>query len=422
MTQIKQIKTDKISEDQFHLRHQRSIPKHWSWVKLGDVCEILDNKRVPVNSEERERRIAGKPLEKLFPYFGATGQVGYIDDYLLEGEYVLLGEDGAPFLERNKTKAYIVNGKFWVNNHAHILLSKKNNKFLCYYLNYIDYHPFVTGTTRLKLNQTSMKQIPVIDPPLSEQKKIVEKIEELFSSLDSGVASLKKAKEQIRLYRQSVLASAFNGKLIDNQEYVAKLIKDVFELIDGDRGPNYPKRQDYRETGHCLFLSTKNVRPNGFLFNEVVFIDEKKHKELRKGTLSKGDIILTTRGTVGNVAYYDDSVKYDVVRINSGMLILRMKEKNYLPKFVIYYVQSPQFNLQIKQKITGTAQPQLPANILKGFSIPIPSIAQQTQIVEEIEKRFSEADNLEKAIDESLEKSETLRQSILKQAFEGKLV
>ena len=96
--------------------------------------------------------------------------------------------------------------------------SKHNNRFLCYYLNYIDYHPFVTGTTRLKLNQTSMKQIPILDPPLPEQKKIVEKIEELFSGLDSGVASLKKAKEQLRLYRQSVLAHAFSGRLLQKDD------------------------------------------------------------------------------------------------------------------------------------------------------------------------------------------------------------
>jgi type I restriction enzyme S subunit len=213
----------------------KHLLQNWSLVKLGDVCEILDNKRKPINSEEREKRILDRPVETLYPYYGATGQVGYIDDFLLDGEYILLGEDGAPFLEKNKPKAYIVTGKVWVNNHAHVLLSKYNNKFLCYYLNNIDYHPYVTGTTRLKLNQTSMKQIPVLNPPLTEQHKIVAKIEELFSELDKGVENLRKTKEQIRTYWQSVLAFAFSGRLtpelkIENGEL---RIENNFQLPPG---------------------------------------------------------------------------------------------------------------------------------------------------------------------------------------------
>lgn len=105
----------------------------WSYVPLEKVANICDGLRKPVNSKERAKRIEGKLNESLFPYYGATGQVGYIDDYLTDGEYVLLGEDGAPFLNPFASKAYIISGKAWVNNHAHILQSKSNNKFLCYY-------------------------------------------------------------------------------------------------------------------------------------------------------------------------------------------------------------------------------------------------------------------------------------------------
>ena len=125
-----------------------SMPESWVSASLTDICEILDHKRVPVNNRERNRRIAGRLDADLYPYFGATGQVGVIDDFIFEGEHILLGEDGAPFLEPLKNQAYLVQGRFWVNNHAHILRSMISNKYVYHYLNTVDYSSYVTGTTR----------------------------------------------------------------------------------------------------------------------------------------------------------------------------------------------------------------------------------------------------------------------------------
>ena len=103
------------------------LPQGWIVAKINQVCDILDSRRIPVNAIERTSRIIGKQCSKLFPYYGATGEVGKIDDYLFEGEHLLLGEDGAPFLEPFKNKAYLVKGRFWVNNHAHILQAGDSN-------------------------------------------------------------------------------------------------------------------------------------------------------------------------------------------------------------------------------------------------------------------------------------------------------
>ena len=193
----------------------QNIPENWTQPILEKVCEILDSKRIPVNNNERSQRIEGKSDNELYPYYGATGQVGVIDDYIFEDESILLGEDGAPFLDPFKEKAYLVNGKYWVNNHAHILKSYTNNKYLCHFLNQIDYSGHVTGTTRLKLTQGALKQIPVNFAPELEQLRIVSKIEELFSELDKGVESLKTAREQLKAYRQAALKHAFQGKLTE---------------------------------------------------------------------------------------------------------------------------------------------------------------------------------------------------------------
>ncbi len=192
------------------------IPVSWTRAELQDCVDILDSRRAPINSRERQERNSDKAESELFPYYGATGQVGWIDDYIFDQELVLLGEDGVPFLDSNKPKAYLISGKAWVNNHAHVLTAVQDitsNRFLLHFLNQFDFHGYVTGTTRLKLNQAKMREIPVPIPPLNEQRRIVEKIEELFTKLDAGVRSLEQARAQLKSYRRSVLKAAVEGEL-----------------------------------------------------------------------------------------------------------------------------------------------------------------------------------------------------------------
>jgi type I restriction enzyme S subunit len=177
------------------------------------VVDILDSRRVPVNNEERKHRIGH------IPYYGATGQVGWIDSHLFDEELVLLGEDGAPFLDSTKPKAYLVRGKSWVNNHAHVLRAKAGllNSFLLYQLNCIDYRPYVSGTTRLKLPQGPMKQIPLLVPEEDEQREIVAEIEKQFTRLEAGVAGLRRAQANLKRYRAAVLKAACEGKLVPTE-------------------------------------------------------------------------------------------------------------------------------------------------------------------------------------------------------------
>lgn len=191
------------------------LPKGWANATLEDIADIRDFEREPINSSERSERIAGIEVSNLYPYYGATGQVGWIDQFRTEGQRVLLGEDAAPFLDPTKDKAYLVSGRFWVNNHAHVLNGATgiSNAYLCHQLNMVDYHPFVTGSTRLKLTSAAMKQIPLVVAPAAEQTRIVAKLEELLSDLDAGVAELKAVQKKLAQYRQSLLKAAVEGAL-----------------------------------------------------------------------------------------------------------------------------------------------------------------------------------------------------------------
>jgi len=160
-------------------------PPGWTWTRLADIAICLDYMRKPINGTERDQRIEGKSEHELFPYYGATQQQGWIDDYIFDEELVLLGEDGVPFFDPYRSKAYIISGKTWVNNHAHvfkgILIS---HPFLAHYLNVFDYTGRVVGATRSKLNQARAVDIPVPLPPLAEQRRIVTKVQELMALLD----------------------------------------------------------------------------------------------------------------------------------------------------------------------------------------------------------------------------------------------
>ena len=167
------------------------IPDNWCWARLNCISINYDSYRKPINSYDRKNRVLGKSKDELYPYYGATGQIGFIDDFLFNGEYILLGEDAAPFLDKKAQKAYMIKGKSWVNNHAHILQSLVFPEYLTNCLNSIDYFNYVYGTTRLKLTQENMNRILVPVPSVEEQRKIAQAINNLFVLIESIKANLR---------------------------------------------------------------------------------------------------------------------------------------------------------------------------------------------------------------------------------------
>jgi len=153
-------------------------------------------------------------------------------------------------------------------------------------------------------------------------------------------------------------------------------------VIDGDRGENYPNGSDFSDDGYCLFLNAKNVTKSGFAFNEVSFISKEKDEVLRKGKLIRNDLIITTRGTVGNIAYFDKSIKYENIRINSGMVIIRNDSSNINPNYLYKYFYSPRFRKTLEQIAFGSAQPQLTVAEINKFKISFPVFEEQTKIAD----------------------------------------
>jgi type I restriction enzyme S subunit len=161
-----------------------------------------------------------------------------------------------------------------------------------------------------------------------------------------------------------------------------KLENSAVEIIDGDRGNNYPKQEDFFDEEYCLFLNTSNVTLKGFNFERTQFITRERDSLLRKGRLKRNDIVLTTRGTVGNVAYYDESIPFDTVRINSGMVVLRVADgqKELSTEYFYQLLTSSLFKEQILSHSSGSAQPQLPIKDLKQIELSLPPFETQRRI------------------------------------------
>jgi type I restriction enzyme S subunit len=203
---------------------------------------------------------------------------------------------------------------------------------------------------------------------------------------------------------------------VSNSEWQECTLGDApIEILDGDRGKNYPKKHDFSTIGYCLFLNTKNVTSSGFSFNELNFVSKEKDKSLRKGKLKRNDVVLTTRGTVGNVAFYDSKVKFENIRINSGMVIIR-------PLGI-----DPVFNLQLFKFLTldlseftsGSAQPQLPIRDLKQISVLLPPLPEQKAIAEVLSSLDDKIDLLHRQNKTLEQMAETLfRQWFVEEAGE----
>lgn len=403
----------------------KELPEGWKIKKLGDVCDVLDNLRKPINSAERQQRIAGKSQSELFPYFGATGQVGWIDNFLTDGDYILIGEDGAPFLDNLKEKAYKITGKTWVNNHAHILKGKAHlliDDFALYYLNSINYREFVNGTTRLKLTKSSLIEIPFVVPSIREQEAIVAKIEELLSELDNGKQQLQTAQQQLKVYRQSLLKWAFEGKLTNKKVKEGELpkgwkLKELKEITSvlGDGLHGTPK---YSEKGDYYFINGNNLNEGKIEIKENTKRVSIEEYNKYKKPLNGNTIFVSINGSLGYTAFYNNE---NVILGKSACYFNVLETIN---KFYIrYFLTSSRFNSYVNKNATGSTIKNVGLKTMRELQIPIPpTLAEQQLIVDELESKLTVCDKIEETITQSVQQAETLRQSILKKAFEGKLI
>ncbi|MDO9161308.1 MAG: restriction endonuclease subunit S [Methylococcaceae bacterium] len=278
-----------------------------------------------------------------------------------------------------------------------------------------------TGTTMIHVSKGSMEDRDIFVPPIPEQHRIIAILDEAFDGIATAKASAEKNLQNARALFESHLQAVFSQR---GEGWSEKRLGDssILKIIDGDRGSNYPSKEDFSDEGFCLFLNTKNVRPDGFNFDTTMFIAEEKDNVLRKGKLQRQDVILTTRGTIGNVALFDEGVEFENIRINSGMLIFRPNLEKIMPSFLFEVFRSGIMKSQMIRHVSGAAQPQLPIKTLIDFEIPVPStLESQREIVASVRGIEEETQRLEAIYQQKLAALDELKKSLLHQAFSGQL-
>ncbi|MBQ6442099.1 MAG: restriction endonuclease subunit S [Lachnospiraceae bacterium] len=253
-----------------------------------------------------------------------------------------------------------------------------------------------------------LKEVKIEYPCLDKQAEVVEILDKL-----SWIINARK-EEQVSLDNliKARFVELFGDPIINSEKLPTMPMTDVCEIIDGDRGKNYPTTDEFSDEGYCLFLNAKNVTASGFNFDNCMFVSKEKDEALRKGKLSRGDVVLTTRGTLGNLAFYTDEIPFENVRINSGMVILRMKQ-DVIDE--VYFIE--QFKMQlgdIKKKIaSGSAQPQLPISTMNKIQVLIPDIERQKDFSEFIKQ----VDKSKVAVQKALDETQKLFNSLMQEYF-----
>ena len=290
-------------------------------------------------------------------------------------------------------------------------------KYLLYFFRYYEaqLQKSGTGTTFKAITQNVIKNIEVPVPSLDEQERIVFKIEELFSKLDASVAELKIAKEKLKVYRQAVLKEAFDSVRSD---CMTTTIKSVCETIKV--GIVIKPTQYYVKTDGVFAFRNANVRRNYIEDNDWAMISQEGHQKNLKSQVHTDDVLIARSGVnLGMAAAVPE--KYD--GYNAIDIVIAVPKKNFvLPKYLAQYTNSPYGVEIVKKNQHGAAQGHLNVKEYGNLPIFLPNISVQNELLQKIESRLSVCDSIEQTIDTSLQQAEALRQSILKQAFEGRLI
>ncbi len=337
----------------------------WEIKKLGDICKVLDSKRRPITKKDR--------VSGIYPYYGATGIQDYIDNYIFDGLFVLVGEDGAKWGANDKT-SFLVTGKCWVNNHAHVLEINKTTspQWVIYYLNHKDLNEYITGAVVPKLNQQALRNILIPIPPLPIQNQIVKELDTLQAIITKKKAQL----EELDKLAQATFYDMF-GDPVENEKGWIK--KKLFELTSklGDGIHGTPR---YTDNGDYFFINGNNLKDGKVIITTATKKVSKEEYERHKTDLTKNTILISINGTIGNIAFYNQE------KIMLGKSVCYLNLNNDIGIIYIYSLLKTNYFLEYaKGESTGSTIKNVSLKTMRNFNIPIPPLPLQNQFAKQIE-------------------------------------
>ena len=345
----------------------------WNQLQLNECCNCYDNMRKPIKENLRQK---GE-----YPYYGANGIQDYIDSYIFDGEFILLAEDGGNFNDfQSKAIAKYARGKFWVNNHAHIIQAKRefSNKFIFYSIEHKDIRSYINGSTRGKLTKSDMWNIKIgVPSSIREQQKIAS----FFTTLDQKIELNERKLEVLEKLKKGMMQKIFNRKIrfkkdngTDFPDWTVSELGNIAEIRGG--GTPSTSNRDYWD-GNIQWLTPTEI--------DSKYVHESNRKITESGLanssaklLPMGAILLTTRATIGacSINNFNGSVC-----TNQGFQSLVCKT-SVLNEYVYYAITFDEFQKKIAKHASGSTFLEISAKNLKKLTIPTPSLEEQRKIAD----------------------------------------
>ena len=346
----------------------------WEVKKLGDVCEILDYLRKPVTKKDRR--------EGIYPYYGASGIQDYVDSYIFDGRYLLVGEDGAKWGASDKS-AYIIEGKSWVNNHAHILKVNDEiiDKLIEYYLVFKDLSEYITGAIVPKLTQQALRSIPIPIPPLSEQFRIIEELDQLSNIIEKKRQQL----SELDNLAQSIFYDMFGDPVTNEKGWKVKKLKDVSTLLNG-RAYKHPELLD---EGKYKVLRVGNFFTNSTYYYSNLELEEDKYCD-------NGDLLFAWSASFGAFIWNGGKVIYHYH-------IWKVLFDDHYLNIVYYQYLLNMMTKSFMKDVHGIGMVHLTKNGMEQYNLPLPPLKLQQLFAQNNEAIEKEKELIKQSIKETEE-------------------
>ncbi|MDA9810233.1 restriction endonuclease subunit S [Planktomarina temperata] len=384
------------------------VPEGWRYNSIAECCEILDSQRIPLNSEERSKRFGE------YPYYGANGIQGYVDDFIFDGDAILVAEDGGNFDQyAERPIAQWVTGKYWVNNHAHILRAKENDldKWIFYSLVHKNILRFINGGTRAKLNQSDLREIQLYLPPLPEQKKIAS----ILTSVDEVIETTQKQIDKLQDLKKATMNELLTKGIGHTEFKDSELgripksweVKEIGKLGDIVTGstPSTTNRDLY--DGNYMFVSPADISDGMFISKTGKKLSLAGLNKTRK-IPEKSVMVVCIGSTIGKVA-----ISTQECASNQQINSIVPKEND---AYFVYFAMKWMAHL-IKKEAGTQAVPLINKTEFSNLFVPVPPRDEQMKIGKALHSINVGIDKL----NAKLSQIQSLKKSLMQDLLTGKV-
>ena len=404
------------------------IPSYWQTATIKHLTKNWDGKRIPLSGEVRADQ------KRIYPYYGANGVIDYVEDYIFEGEYILIGEDGAPFFDKTREVSLLASGKFWVNNHCHILenIGASEARFIVHCLNSVDYFEYITGSTRDKLTQADLNRIKIPIPTYQEQTQIADFLDRNTGQIDELIRIKERRIELLQEQRTALINQTVTKGLDPNVEMKPSGVEWIGEIPAywtiiklrylGVLQNGISKDSDSFGLGYP-FLSYGDVYNNETLPTQVEGLVKSTKADRERYSVKETDVFFTrTSETIEEIGISSTCMKTIENCVFSGFVIrFRNTSKILTKEFSKYYFPSHLPRIFLAREVNIVTRSSLSQELLKRLPVLLPPPDEQKEIAMFLDEQMQKIDSMIEKENKQIELLKEYRQSLISEAVTGKI-